>query len=402
MDTLTSLLLYLLAFLFLAYVLVFGAGSTGIIGTLHYGLTDGLLLVCDKIGPWILTRRGYTAIRLQCGNLFDKPTPVFQLFYLSLILGGLFIYFAHLHHKIPFHQMSPWHSFWIPTVIISCFVTFGLASFTDPGVVTPENLRQLHTMFPVDGNLYQKKYCDTCGLDRPARSKHCRVCNRCVSRFDHHCIWINSCVGMKNLRWFLSFLWMHVVICAYGAYLIGQYVHWYISSRQLWNANFISSGKQIPASYSILFQYMMLYEAWAVILTIFLFVIAVLLFCFFAHNMWLLAHNWTTNETIRFDTIDENFNSAQYQYYIRQWSEHQSNNNKDNDTNNDNDNDNGKDSNNNGDSKIANLSDDNTTFDDISQLVRAGEEYNTQDATQQLEQKNQIQSRRDHILLIAE
>lgn len=39
--------------------------------------------------------------------------------------------------------------------------------------------------------------CPECEILKPARSKHCEICNRCVGIYDHHCPWINNCVGSK-------------------------------------------------------------------------------------------------------------------------------------------------------------------------------------------------------------
>lgn len=54
--------------------------------------------------------------------------------------------------------------------------------------------------------LIDKEYCDKCNSNRPERAHHCKVCNICILRMDHHCPWIGNCIGEKNEREFIYFL----------------------------------------------------------------------------------------------------------------------------------------------------------------------------------------------------
>ncbi|KAM3601929.1 uncharacterized protein V6R79_021464 [Siganus canaliculatus] len=70
--------------------------------------------------------------------------------------------------------------------------------------------------------------CPVCKIMRPPRSGHCRTCGCCVQRLDHHCIWINSCVGQANHRSFLLTLSVFVSTSLYGISL----VLWSLCPRQ--------------------------------------------------------------------------------------------------------------------------------------------------------------------------
>lgn len=49
-------------------------------------------------------------------------------------------------------------------------------------------------------------FCMHCNSHVGLRSKHCKRCDRCTSDFDHHCKWVNNCIGGKNYKLFFSLI----------------------------------------------------------------------------------------------------------------------------------------------------------------------------------------------------
>ena len=48
--------------------------------------------------------------------------------------------------------------------------------------------------------------CAQCGAAQSPGTKHCYVDGRCVSGFDHHCAYLNTCVGERNYPLFFTFV----------------------------------------------------------------------------------------------------------------------------------------------------------------------------------------------------
>ena len=60
----------------------------------------------------------------------------------------------------------------------ACLLTFWATATSDPGYITDDNLATHLRLYPFDGLTSKEKDCWTCHRPRPARSKHCPLCNR--------------------------------------------------------------------------------------------------------------------------------------------------------------------------------------------------------------------------------
>jgi palmitoyltransferase ZDHHC13/17 len=67
--------------------------------------------------------------------------------------------------------------------------------------------------------------CPECAVLRTPRSRHCVLCQRCVDRFDHHCPWVNNCIGRRNYKQFYLFLVSQVLFLIFTLVASCCYFH---------------------------------------------------------------------------------------------------------------------------------------------------------------------------------
>lgn len=142
----------------------------------------------------------------------DAPSLAFTN--LLLLVGGLlhFLLFLPKLEKISTLESPEEHIFLLSNPQAMLYVSTSLTVLTyvflwitavmDPGIL-PAVSSPLKPKIPEDapiGGPLGYRYCQTCNIFRPPRSKHCNSCNVCVSKFDHHCKFYPIMLYTRALR----------------------------------------------------------------------------------------------------------------------------------------------------------------------------------------------------------
>lgn len=187
----------------------------------------------------------------------------------------------------------------VPYILLalkSCL--FYLCCSRDPGTLTKSNLSAHLKIYQYDEKLFQQGIkCSTCQLIKPARSKHCRVCNRCVQRFDHHCVWVNNCIGAQNTRYFMLYLLSVCAMAGNIAVLTTDMLLQTVLRTGLLHAHYIDEqGIQQPAGPLFIIQHLFLTFPRIVFMLGFLVFVFFLLAGYCLFHFYLVLVNQTSNE----------------------------------------------------------------------------------------------------------
>lgn len=150
---------------------------------------------------------------------------------------------------------------------------------------------------------FPRRWCTTCRLYRPPRCSHCRSCDHCVENLDHHCVFLNACIGRRNYVTFYAMLGHMLAVCCLG--ITGAILHLYYLAKpkDAPSQGMSVAVKTSPASVAFFWLALI----WAVPLG-----------SLFGYHTWLLLRNRTTVEQLRYETTHELYDMHQSQ---RMWSD---------------------------------------------------------------------------------
>uniref|UniRef100_A0A669QAM7 Palmitoyltransferase n=1 Tax=Phasianus colchicus TaxID=9054 RepID=A0A669QAM7_PHACC len=182
---------------------------------------------------------------------------------------------------------------------MGCFI---LCSCANPGIITKSNHASLMKTYAYDGALFQEGIvCATCNVEKPARSKHCSFCDVCVHRFDHHCVWVNNCIGAFNAKYFFLYLFTLTVMAATIAIITAAFLIQVVLLSNMMHGSYIDDqGQEHAVEIFFLIQHLFLTFPRIVFMLGFVILLTLILGAYCCFNIYLALTNQTFNEWYKF------------------------------------------------------------------------------------------------------
>jgi palmitoyltransferase len=278
---------------------------------------DGINGTISRYLFWKFPDQMSKTLQMICGDYISKKlsnlckyvvydrNPILQVVYL-IIINSLYIgWLVFGQHLLPTMLVDYYHAYLATVGMILCHISFYFACTTNPGVINNENV-ECYMHHPYDNIMFTEgNICKTCEVKRPARSKHCSLCGVCVSKFDHHCVWINQCVGENNYHYFLTFLLVHVLFLFWAGTMIFLVLISEVYEKNLYSQVFINSrtGVELKATPFMIFKYIISRKTNLCIVDIFIFIMGFCLTGFLCYHLYLISQGTTTNESFKWSRV---------------------------------------------------------------------------------------------------
>ncbi|XP_075442828.1 palmitoyltransferase ZDHHC3 isoform X3 [Ascaphus truei] len=122
------------------------------------------------------------------------------------------------------------------------------AMITDPGAVPKGNATKefIESLQLKPGQVVYK--CPKCCSIKPDRAHHCSVCKRCIRKMDHHCPWVNNCVGESNQKFFVLFTMYIALISLHSLIMVG--FHFLYCFEEDWTIIGTGFVQDLPSEHS--------------------------------------------------------------------------------------------------------------------------------------------------------